>query len=181
MTNILFAIVLSAGSALGGASYDRELYPHWLDTDRDCQDTRNEVLVKYSQVTPKYKSAKRCEVLSGKWKDPYSNKIFKDPHDLDVDHVVTLKFAHVSGAVTWPKARKALFANDMENLLPVALGLNRAKSDKAPSEWMPPNKVFECRYLTLWKGIIGKYRLRPLKSEMDFINDGLRGCRVQAK
>ena len=35
--------------------FDRRDYPHWIDLDQDCQNTRHEVLVEESAVPVKFK------------------------------------------------------------------------------------------------------------------------------
>ena len=47
--------------------YNRKDYRHWIDEDRDCQNTRNEVLIQESLESVTYKSSKGCKVSSGKW------------------------------------------------------------------------------------------------------------------
>ena len=39
-------IYIEAGTPV--IPYDRNLYKHWIDADRDCQDTRQEVLISES-------------------------------------------------------------------------------------------------------------------------------------
>lgn len=52
-----------------------------------------------------------------------------------VDHVVALKEAYDSGAASWPNRRKAVFANDRENLWCLDAGVNISKSDHDLAEW----------------------------------------------
>ena len=80
---------------------------------------------------------------SGRWVGPYSGEIFTDPSDLDIDHVVPLGNAHVSGGWAWPKERREAYANDLEHpehLLAVKNSLNRAKGDDSPDKWKPPRR-----------------------------------------
>ena len=42
--------------------YNRKDYRHWIDEDRDCQNTRNEVLIQESLDPVTYKSGKGCKV-----------------------------------------------------------------------------------------------------------------------
>ena len=51
----------------------------------------------------------------GKWKDPYTGRIFTDPSQLDIDHVIPLKEAWESGAKTWSRKKKREFANALDN------------------------------------------------------------------
>ena len=49
--------------------YSRKNYKHWVDEDKDCQNTRQEVLISESLIKVKLGN-KGCRVLSGKWYDP---------------------------------------------------------------------------------------------------------------
>lgn len=165
--------------------YHRDLYPHWIDQDKDCQNTRAEVLIKNSVEDIKFKRVsgffkkkeanlgrgrvfyknkkpvkKPCNVSYGKWIDPYSNKVFVKASDMDIDHIVSLKNAHLSGAYKWSRSKKRDFANDFDNLLSVDKKLNRQKGSKSPDQWLPPLKSFRCRYLKKWITIKRKYDLQ---------------------
>lgn len=97
--------------------YDRSDWTHWLDSDNDCQNTRHEILIHTSTKPVSFKSDKECNVLTGEWYDPYSGNTYFVSNELDLDHIVPLKFAHGHGADKWSRERKALFANDIENLI----------------------------------------------------------------
>lgn len=47
--------------------YDRGDWRHWIDAEKDCQNTRHEVLVEESLIGPTFKAADECQVLSGQW------------------------------------------------------------------------------------------------------------------
>jgi hypothetical protein len=86
--------------------YNRGDWPHWLDSDKDCQNTRHEMLIQTSTKTVSFKSEKQCNVLSGEWYDPYSSETFTISKDLDLDHIVPLKFAHGHGGSSWNRQQK---------------------------------------------------------------------------
>lgn len=134
--------------------YDRNAYKHWTDDDRDCENTRDEALIRDSSEPVKQsKSASRCKVISGKWLDPYTNSVFTDAGQLDVDHMVPLKNAHNSGAWAWSPAKKQAYANfldDPVHLLSVSASQNRKKGEKGPDRYLPPNESYLCDYVHNW-------------------------------
>jgi hypothetical protein len=75
--------------------------------------------------------------------------------------IVPLHWAHNHGAANWPKSQKRTFANDPHNLIAVEDNLNQAKSDKDPSEWMPPNQSYRCEYLDRFNSVVDEYHLQP--------------------
>jgi hypothetical protein len=109
-----------------------------VDDDRDCQNTRHEILIQTSIKAVEFKTDNECDVLAGEWYDPYSDETFTISKDLDLDHIVPLKFAHGHGADKWSRERKKQFANDYGNLLLVNASLNRQKGAKRLDEWLPP-------------------------------------------
>ena len=139
--------------------YNRKLYKHWVDEDGDCQNTRAEVLIATSRTKPKFKTKKQCVVVSGTWFDPYSGQTITTARKLDIDHVISLHSAHVMGAGHWNKKKRELFANDIENLIPVSLRLNRQKGSKSPNQWLPPNRSYQCEYIKRWILVQQKYGL----------------------
>lgn len=156
--------------------YDRKQYPHWQDTDKDCQNTRHELLIAQSLVPVKFKRNKGCTVTHGKWFDPYTNRTWTKASDVDIDHVVPLFHAHTHNAAQWDRKRKGQFANDPENLLIVEDNANQSKSAQAPHEWMPDNTNYHCEYLKKWVYVKTKYNLRMSKDESRFVKRRLSAC-----
>ena len=69
--------------------YDRSLFKHWIDDDKDGCNTRQEVLIEEAIVKPKI--GKKCVLSGGTWLSSYDNKTVKGSGStLDVDHMVPL-------------------------------------------------------------------------------------------
>lgn len=159
-----------------GTSYSRDDWPHWSDFDNDCLNTRHELLQSSSSAPVKL-SRSGCTIVSGKWFDPYTGKIFTQSSDLDVDHIVPLYYAHLNGGANWSRAKKEAFANDETNLLLVDDSENQSKSAKGPSEYLPPNQSFRCDYLNRWVIILAKYPTLSMPvSEKRVFNRMLTAC-----
>ena len=152
------------------SDYDRADWPHWVDDDSDCQNTRHEMLISTSNIPVVFKTNKGCQVAVGEWYDPYSGDTFIDSTSLDLDHIVPLKFAHGHGGDKWPRDKRQTFANDPQNLLLVKASLNRQKGAKGLDEWLPPNHAYRCRYIEKFMSIIDKYGLLLIPSERRVIN-----------
>ena len=63
--------------------YRREDWKHWTDSDRDCQDARNEVLIEESLTTVTFRTDDGCRVATGQWLAPYTNTVVTDPGMID--------------------------------------------------------------------------------------------------
>lgn len=158
--------------------FDRSLYPHWIDADGDCQDTRTEVLILESLEPPRL-SADGCEVLAGRWYDPYTDRTITDPRELDVDHRVPLGEAHRSGADRWDRARRTSFANDLthpDTLIAVGRSANRSKADGDPLSWMPPAWGYRCAYVDRWRDTKRRWDLAEDRLEGWWVDLVLRVC-----
>jgi len=156
--------------------YNRKDWPHWIDADRDCQNTRQELLIATSRKPVEFKDSKHCTVISGEWYGVYTGKTFTKASDVDVDHIVPLAHAHRHGAENWTKEQRKAFANDFENLLVVSDSINKSKSDKAPHEWLPPLKSYWCEYGKRWERIKEKYRLWYSSQERITLNQLAETC-----
>lgn len=162
-------------------AYDRDDYHSgWRDRDGDCQDTRDEVLVRQSRESVTFKSSRECEVVSGHWYDPYSGKQFQDPSKLDIEHLVPLAEVHQSGGNEWSSKRKHSYANDLKRhshtLIAVSLSENRSKGSRGPSEWMPSNESYHCDYLRQWTAVKDEWDLSMDRAENRFIQSRLTRC-----
>lgn len=141
-----------------GIPYDRELYDHWIDEDGDCRNTRHELLADLSTGSVTY-SQDGCTVQRGRWLDPYTDRIFYEARAIDIDHLVPLAYAHVRGADQWTAAQRRQFANDPVNLFAVDAPSNREKGAQGPTEWLPPNRTFQCSYVVRFDRIMRQYGL----------------------
>ena len=132
-------------------AYDREEFGRWIDRDSDCLNTRHELLAALTTGALLY-SDNGCRVLRGRWIDPYTDTIFMDASDLDVDHLVPLHWAWQRGAWSWSREHRVAFANDPINLIAVDDATNRSKGANGPLDWLPPNDAYQCQYvLRFWR------------------------------
>lgn len=150
------------------SDYNRKEWKHWIDEDKDCLNTRNEIL-KDRSLSPAQLNAKGCSVLSGEWEDYYYNEKLTDPKKIDIDHLIPLKNAHISGGESWSSIEKKNFANDLENLVITYKGYNRKKGSKGIDEWLPLDKTYACKYVRQWIKIKSKYNLQVLDAEKNTI------------
>jgi hypothetical protein len=157
-------------------SYERSAFGHgWGDADGDCQDSRAEALIAASTTTVRFATDKRCRVVTGRWVSPFTGKVIQNSHNIDIDHVVPLKWAWDRGASEWSSAKRENFANDQLNLWPVELSLNRSKGAQPPSEWLPP--AGQCGYVARFIRIVRQYDLKPSGPEVQWLEKFIESCR----
>jgi hypothetical protein len=155
--------------------YSRSLFKHWVDADGDSCDTREEVLIAESTSRAQV-DAYGCKVIEGDWLSPYDNVAHTNPSALDIDHMIPLKEAWDSGAWAWSAMKRQLFANDLtdaRSLIAVTAGQNRSKSDRDPSNWLPPQTQYRCTYLAEWVAIKSHWKLSMDQSEFGRIKNVL--------
>jgi hypothetical protein len=110
-------------------------------------------------------------VVGGLW----FGKFFTESSDLDLDHVIPLKWAHSHGDWRWTAEQKQLFANDCANLILVGDGRNQSKGSRGPGEWLPGNN---CAYVFRWLYLIDKYNLTSNQTDLAKIADVDSACKL---
>ena len=159
--------------------YHRGNWRHWIDSDKDCQDTRAEALIQESLDPVYFATDDRCRVAGGEWLGPWSAEVFRDASDVDVDHHVPLGHAHAAGGWQWDPDRKRDYANDLSNpasLQVISALVNRAKGKKAPDEWRPENPASWCRYAADWISVKQQWELTVNDAEVHVLADMLNTC-----
>lgn len=163
------------------SGYSRESFKHWSDAQengwdapsKSC-DARDAALIRDGKdVKVENKS---CKISSGQWPDPYTKKTLSDPKSVDIDHVVPLAEAWRSGASSWNDSQRERYANDPDVLLSVEAAANRAKGDKDPAAWKPPNEEEWCDYARRWIEIKAKYSLSVDEAEKTALQEMLGSC-----
>jgi len=170
--------VRERGAKLG---YARDQFgPAWADTDRNGCDTRNDMLRRDLAGASPRPGTHGCVVLSGTLPDPYTRRqiVFErgGASEVDIDHVVALGNAWVTGAADWPFKQRLALANDPLNLLAVEAAANRAKSDGDAATWLPPNRSYRCTYVARQIAVKAKYGLWVTPPEREAMARVLRDC-----
>jgi uncharacterized protein DUF1524 len=159
----------------------------WVDTDHDGCNQRDDVLLRDAvpgTTTVGHQGACDHDVLAGTWHDPYTGRLLtftdlKDLHQaeaIQIDHIVPLAEAWVSGARHWSRDRREAFANDLHELLAVDGPTNMGKGDDDPAAWRP-RKGYQCAYARRWIGVKGRYGLAVDPPEKAALEEMLGYCR----
>ena len=150
------------------AGYDRAKFRLWVDADRDCRDTRDEVLAAESLVRS---AAATSSAGSGARTTTASSPAARRP----------------STSTTWCRSprpgtrardagrrrRAQRYANDLgdsRTLVAVSASANRSKSDQDPAEWMP--RLGKCTYVRQWVAVKLRWSLK--------VNSGREACAAGA-
>ncbi len=168
-------LLRTAPEHIGG--YDRTLFKHWVDEDKNGCDTRKEVLISEAVVKPK-KGAK-CALSGGKWISAYDGKTYTKDASLDIDHVVPLAEAWRSGAWAWTAQQRQDFANDLKDsrvLIAVTASANRSKADQDVKTWLPAKD--KCSYIEAWVAVKVRYTLTFDSGELSVIQSYFTSCPI---
>jgi hypothetical protein len=167
--------------------YDRDAYgPAWTDVDGNGCNQRDDVLLRDAtpgSTTVQQQGSCDHDVLAGSWLDPYSGKLLvftdlKDPHQaeaIQIDHVVPLAEAWVSGAAAWSPEQRVAYANDLPSLLAVDGPTNASKGAGDPAAWRP-KQSYQCAYALRWIDVKSRWHLAVDASEVAALTDMLDTC-----
>ncbi|KAK1751336.1 hypothetical protein QBC47DRAFT_351434 [Echria macrotheca] len=168
----LSSLTVKAYADPGG--YSRDLFPHWSTQSGTCNV--REYVLKRDGTNVVVNSA--CTATSGSWKSPYDGATWTAASDVDIDHMVPLKNAWVSGASSWTTSKREQFANDISSpqLWAVTDNVNQAKGDKSPDAWKPPLSSFYCTYARSWVQVKYKWALTVTSAEKSALTSMLNTC-----
>jgi hypothetical protein len=151
----------------------------WLDVDRNGCDTRNDILAR--DLTDTVKSG-ACRVLTGTLADPYTGTVISfvrgnsTSTKVQIDHVVALQNAWITGAQQLTQDKREALANDPRNLLAVDGPTNSAKGAGDAATWLPPEKSFRCTYVARQIEVKAAYGLWVAPAEHDAMERVLGAC-----
>ncbi|OFL68511.1 HNH endonuclease family protein [Brevibacterium sp. HMSC063G07] len=151
----------------------------WTDTDFNGCRTRDDILTRdLVNIT----RDGRCKVTSGTLVDAYTGKRidFKrgqtTSQKVQIDHIVALHNAWITGAQQISQEQRVEFANDPLNLIAVDGATNSAKGNKDAASWLPPNKSYRCTYVGLQIRVKEKYSLWVTEPERAAMERVLNKC-----
>lgn len=145
-------------------------------------DTRNDILRRDLEVVEVKPGTHGCVVLSGTLVDPYSGREIafergaQTSRAVQIDHVVALANAWVTGAQFLDEPTRRNLANDPLNLLAVDGGLNQQKGAGDAATWLPPNKGFRCEYARRQVEVKARYGLWVTPAEKEALAGLLTTC-----
>ncbi len=143
-----------------GAGYNRESF-QWNQHDADGNGcaTRDDVLRR--DVTDAVRDTRnRCRITKGTLQNRLSGRAERLPrYRIEIDHVVALYDAWVSGGQQLANEELRSFANDPLNLIATSHELNQQKGSGDAATWLPPNKSYRCAYVARQIAVKSKYRL----------------------
>lgn len=134
------------------ADYDRDSYTE--PYKKIEYKGRKYSLRKFAFVTSKH-------YKDGDYTDPYTgDELSLD--DSNFDHIIPLNYVNKHGGAKWSHSKKHQYATDVRVGVDVDGAVNRDKSDKGPSEWLPETNVDD--YCYTWLVIAVSYDI-PLSPE----------------
>ena len=99
---------------------------------------------------------------------------------INIDHIVSLKDAHESGAASWSDSKKQTFANDRRNHVPSCGRVNSSKGSAAPKDFLRRSrdgrgldyKIMRwCEYVAIYKAVKTKYQLTFANNDRKLLSD----------
>ncbi|MDQ4214737.1 GmrSD restriction endonuclease domain-containing protein [Microbacterium sp. ASV81] len=181
--DVLATLPVKGKAAVTGYARTAQFGRAWLDVDRNGCDTRDDILARdLSNLTRRGS----CVVLTGRLTDPYTGATLlftRGPKTSDVvqiDHIVALENAWVTGAQRLSSQQRTLLANDPLNLLAVDGRSNAKKGAGDAATWLPANKSFRCEYVSRQIAVKAAYGLWVTRAEHDAMARVLTACPGQA-
>lgn len=144
--------------------YERELFDPGIGVRLNGQPSiREQVLARDSLVPVVVFNSK---IVSGQWTCPYTNKQMTLPSEIEIDHIVPLAEAWISGAKNWNNSKRSSFSRDIDNLISVSSAANQQKGAKGPDKWLPAITTVRAWYIQRWAYTKVKWNLGMSQEEI---------------
>jgi hypothetical protein len=167
----LDALTVAPDASMAG--YSRTRFGDGWATQPDGCDSRVDVLLADGTGVTRH----GCTVTGGRWTSLYDGVTVTSPHQLDIDHIVPLANAWITGARSWTTAQRVSFANDVHReLVAVTAHSNRSKGDEAPPGYQPPDTADDCQYAQRWVAVKLAYHLTVTSAERGALTGMLDRC-----
>ncbi|CAK5278027.1 unnamed protein product [Mycena citricolor] len=155
-------------------AYARTEFKTWDTISGNC-DTRETVLIRDGTNVV---TNSACAATSGHWVSPYDGVATTLASDLDIDHLVPLKEAWLSGARDWTAAQRESYANDLTRpqLVAITDNLNESKGDRDVASFVPPLASYVCTYIRAWIEVKHFYNLTIDSAESTALHSYINGC-----
>jgi hypothetical protein len=179
--SVLNALPVKGKAPATGYDRNKKFGNGWKDFNGNKCDERQDTL-KRDLSAVKYKDARKCQLASGTLADAYTGTTIKwrvNSGSVDIDHVVALKNAWVSGGQQLSQDQRQALANDPLNLMASQASANRSKGDANAAEWLPANQSFRCRYVATQISVKKKYALAVTAPEKNAMKHVLTTCPMQ--
>ena len=161
--------------------YDRikDFGDAWIDVDGNGCDTRNDILRRdFSSIT----RTDGCLIYRGVIRDKYTGKRISFTRGqttslaVQIDHIVSLHNAWLTGAKGLRSGLRVALANDPLNLQAVDGPTNARKSDSDASWWLPPQRKYQCTYVARQISVKKAYHLWVTPDEKIAMQEVLTTC-----
>jgi hypothetical protein len=151
----------------------------WKDTDHNGCDQRNDVLRRDLTSETFRAGTHGCVVITGTLADKYTGKTISfrksSASAVQIDHVVALENAWVTGAYRWSEEKRTELATDPLNLLAVDGSTNESKGSGDAATWLP-RKSYRCAYVARQVAVKTKYGAWMTSAEHKAIEGVLSTC-----
>lgn len=155
--------MITVAERVDDGTYDRDLFKHWEPAVESFSwksglsgcSARQATFARDSLNYLVWEDKENCVWRDNRWRDFLGDGTLKsdNPSDFDIDHVVPLKLAWISGAQDWDDSLRTQFANDSWNLIIADPSVNRSKGSKGAEEFLPtgPSACYYAETYTIVK------------------------------
>lgn len=170
--------------------YNRNDYGSGWEVSGLACNIRATILQRTSIVTFET-SSNGCTVTYGSWVDPYSGATLTgNPYqgdgtsnDLDIDHIIPLKYVNSHGGYAWSSNQKLAYSKSLAAMndgvyLAVSSSENRKKGDSGPADYYPSNPNYYCEYSRKWRDIARKYAISLSLRDYNKVKGVLAECGI---
>lgn len=155
---------LNVGVKGNGEGYSREIFISNGAWQKVAQNVLNRDL---TNITMNDKGKIASGTLES---DPYTGQTIEytrgNGAQVDIDHMVALKDAYISGADKLSSSERESLASDPDNTIAVQSKANRSKGSSSADEWLP-QESYQCTYVSHQILVKTRYSLIVSESEKD--------------
>ncbi len=159
--------------------YNPDDWPYWEFVGGSCKTVRTMILETTSKVPVTWTNPRQCEIREGLWVDDYTGEEFTRAAQMEIDHIIPPQYADASNGYQWEYGKRAGFANDPLNLIPVGRETHRKKRERGIGDWQP-REEFTCDYAQNWKDVAEKYDLDLFAEDTSRITKVMENCDTDA-